>query len=401
MNKFVAICTLVSCLAVSFVAADPVPPTITAESAILVDAVTGKVLYEKRCRVRRPPASTTKMMTAILALENGDLGDVVCASKHACSTPFGSLHLKAGEQMTLNDLLYGLILRSGNDAAVCVAEHIGGSEKKFVEMMNQKAGEIGARDTHFVNPHGLHDPRHYSTAYDLALVARYTVRKPVFNDIVQTKTARVERSLNPKDVYLKNTARFLWRFDGADGIKTGYTKEAGHCFVGSATRNGWRLITVVLKSKDAGEDTTALLNYGFKHFKQVCFARTNEVVTTVPVSSGVREKVGLAPERDLSLVLRQPAKAEAKTDIDTREARAPVTKGEKLGSLTGYLNGEKVGQVDLLAAESVDRTLAATIWFWVRSALITCTIFIVGAISYGTAVAKAARRRRRGLASRR
>ncbi|HUV04551.1 MAG TPA: D-alanyl-D-alanine carboxypeptidase family protein [Armatimonadota bacterium] len=403
MKKFVSICLCAFglCLAaLSSVRAEPAPPIVSAESAILVDAVTGKVLYEKRCRVRRPPASTTKMMTAILALENGELKDTVCASKDACDMQFSSLHLKPGEKMTLSDLLYGLLLRSGNDAAVCVAEHIGGSETKFVEMMNEKATEIGAKDTHFVNPHGLHHAKHYSTAYDLALIARYAIKTPIFNDIVQTKTARIERSMNPKDAYLKNTARFLWRFDGADGIKTGYTKEAGHCFVGSATRGAWRLIAVALKSEEAGADTEALLNYGFKHFKQVCFARTNEVLTTAAVSGGVTDKVGLVPEKDLSLVLKQSAKAETKTDIAAGEVHAPVTKGEKLGTLTGYLNGEKIGCVDLLAAQSVDRTLVATVWFWARPTLITCMAFLVGFISYGTAVAKAARRRRRSLASR-
>ena len=380
--------------------ADPAPPAITADSAILVDAATGKVLYEKRCRVRRPPASTSKMMTAILAIEHGDLKDTVRVSKRASNTPFSSLNLKPGEKLSLEDLLYGLLLRSANDAAVCIAEHIGGSEKKFVAMMNEKAKEIGAMDTYFANPHGLNDPKHYSTAYDLALIARYAIRMPVFNEIVATKTKRIERSINSKDIYIKNAARFLWKFDGADGIKTGYTRQAGHCFVGSATRDGWRLIVVVLKSKDAGEDAAALLSFGFKFYKQVSFARANEVVTTVPVANGVLDRVNVVAREDLAVVLRKSAEAKTGTSMNVREAVAPIDEGEELGTLTGYLNGEKVGSVDLLSAETVGRVLAAAFRAWVRSTFTISILFLVGYVTYGTAVAKTARRRRRSFAAR-
>lgn len=376
------------------------PPQISAESAILVDAVTGKVLFEKRCRLRRPPASTTKIMTAVLAIEQGKLSDVVCASRNACKTPFASLHLKPGEQLRLEDLLYGMLLRSGNDAAVCVAEHIGGSEKEFVRMMNEKAKEIGAKDTHFANPHGLHDPAHYSTAYDLALIARYAVQLPVFRQIVQTKTTRIRRSINVHDVYLKNTAKFLWRFDGADGIKTGYTTQAGHCFVGSATRDGWRLIAVVLKCQNAGSDTAALLEYGFNNFKQVRFATAGEPVKIVKVRGGVKDKVALVPKADLAQVLPREKHAEVNIDIKLRKVCAPVERGEELGTLTGYLNGQEIGSVSLVAATSVDRTLAATIAFWATRFFLSCVVALIGFISYGTAVAKVARKRRRGLASR-
>ncbi|MGB9586538.1 MAG: D-alanyl-D-alanine carboxypeptidase family protein [Armatimonadota bacterium] len=376
------------------------PPQISAESAILVDAVTGKVLFEKRCRSRRPPASTTKIMTAVLAIEQGKLDDMVCASRNACKTPFASLHLKPGEQLRLEDLLYGMLLRSGNDAAVCVAEHIGGSEKEFVRMMNEKAKEIGAKDTHFANPHGLHDPAHYSTAYDLALIARHAVQLPVFRQIVQTKTTRIRRSIDVQDVYLKNTARFLWRFDGADGIKTGYTRQAGHCFVGSATRDGWRLIAVVLKCQNAGSDTATLLEYGFNNFKQLRFATAGEPVKIVNVRGGVKDKVALVPKTDLAQVLPRQKHAEVNIDIKSRKVCAPVEKGEELGTLTGYLNGQEIGSVSLVAATSVDRTLAATITFWVTRVFLSCVVALIGFVSYGTAVAKAARKRRRRLASR-
>ena len=380
--------------------AAPTPPKIVAKSAIVVDSVTGTILYTKDCHARRPPASTTKMMTAILALEHGDLDEQVCASAHACQTPNSSLHLKPGEILTLRNLLYGLLLRSGNDAAVCVAEHVAGSEPKFVQMMNERAKELGAKDTHFVNPHGLYNAKHYSSAYDLALIAREAARYPEFNEVVRTRTAYIERSINTKDAYLRNHARFLWKFEGADGIKTGYTREAGRCFVGSATRDGWRPIAVILKSKDAGVDASALLTYTFKYFQGYYFAKPGNKVTSLPVAGGMAEKVDLVPSDGLGIVIRKSSGDEAKTEIETRKAKAPIEKGEKLGTVTGYLNGKRVGSVDLIAAESVDRTPAATAWVWTRSFLLIGLLSLAVFITYGTAAAKAARRRRRSLASR-
>ena len=231
-------------------------------------------------------------------------------------------------------------------------------------------------------------------------MARYAINLPVFNDIVRTKTARIERSTDSQDVTLRNTARFLWRFDGADGIKTGYTKEAGRCFVGSATRDDWKLIAVVLKSNDAGADTEVLLDYGFKHFKQITFARSDRKVTSVPVRGGVAEQIDLVANDDLTLVLSARDNAETSVDIDIKMATAPFDKGDKLGTLTGYLNGEEVGSVDLLATESVDRTLLATMWVVARGTFLVVLVGLMGFVTYGTAAAKAARRRRLGISAR-
>ena len=380
--------------------AAPAPPRITAESAILIDAATGKVLYTKQCRKRRPPASTTKIMTAILALENGRLEDTCTASPYATSTPYGSLNLKPGETLTLQDLLYAMLLRSANDGAVCVAEHISGTEPDFVDFMNEKAREIGAKDTRFANPHGLYAQGHYSTAYDLALIARYAIRNPNFNSMVKTRTERINRSINKKDVHLINTAKILWRYQGSDGIKTGYTKEAGHCFVGSATRDGWRLITVVLKSNNSGKDTQELFNYGFKHFKGISFIQPNQVIETVPVTGGVKETVALAGADWLGAVEKKNTPAHAESKIRLKKAVAPIKKGEKLGTITGFVNGREIGTVDLVAAESVDRTFIAAVKNFTRSIFLAFCIFLLGFMAYGTTVAKAARRRRRGIQKR-
>ncbi len=381
--------------------AEPVPPVIKGHAAVLIDSNSGKVLYEKACRARMSPASTTKIMTAILTLERCKLTDWCTASPHACQTPFGNLHLKPGERLDLRNLMTGTLLRSANDGAMCMAEHTSGSESKFVQMMNAKAKALGVNDTHFVNPHGLYDRRHYSTAYDLALIARYAIKIPEFNEIVRTRTARIQRSINTQDVFVKNTARFLWKYEGADGIKTGYTKEAGRCFVGSATRDGWRLITVVLKSPDAGADTAVIMDYGFKYFKPVCYAKTTEPVKSLQVAWGVVERVDVVPTKDLALVLKKNDPAQAKTEIEVRRAMAPIKKGDKLGTLTGYLNGQRVGTVDLVAAQSVDRTLAGTAVVWVRNIMLATVMALVGFLTYGTQAAKAARRRRRSVSPRR
>ncbi|HXG23294.1 MAG TPA: D-alanyl-D-alanine carboxypeptidase family protein, partial [Chthonomonadales bacterium] len=230
----------------------------------MIDAVSGQVLYARNADIPRPPASTTKIMTAILLLEHTRPEDIITASKHACETEGSGLHLKPGEKVSARDMLYALMLRSANDGCVAVAEHIAGSEARFAQMMTAKAREIGATDTTFKNSHGLDSPGHRTTARDLALIARYASIYPEFNEVTRTKFYNLTRSSNSKDVLLRNHAKFLWKFPGADGVKTGYTNPAGRCFVGGATWNGWRLISVVLNSPDVVGETTRLMKYGFQ-----------------------------------------------------------------------------------------------------------------------------------------
>lgn len=388
---------LVSCIYCASADSSPEPPAINAKSAIVVDALTGVIIYEKNSRVKREPASTTKIMTAILALEHGKLNDVVTASTDVSKTQYASMHLKPGENLTLNDLMYGMLLRSANDAAKCAAEYVAGSEKEFAELMNEKAASIGARDTHFVNPHGLHDKDHYTTAYDLALITRYAIQNPVFNAFVRTKGVRINRSINTQDVTMRNTARFLWKYKGADGIKTGNTKEAGRCFVGSVTRNNWRVISVVLGSPEAGSDTIALMDYTFKFFKQVPFVKAGNIIKTIPVKYGDKKTLDLVPAQNLALVTGRSSKRTSGTRISIKNVSAPVNKGDKVGTITALYGDEEVGTTDLVAAESVDRKLSTTIWLWTRNIAVAGTILISGLITYGTAVAKAARRRRRRI----
>ena len=210
-------------------------PIITAKSAIVMDAATGKVLYAKDAEAKRYPASTTKMMTLIVALENGNLDDVIEASEKASKTEGSSLWLEHGEKLTLRDLLYGVMLVSGNDATVAVAEHIAGSVDAYAKLMTKKAHEIGAVHTSFTNSSGLPDPNHYSTAHDLAMIAAYGYKNPLFEEFVSTKSKIIPWAMNDFGRELFNENRMLWLYEGGNGVKTGYTDAAGACI-----QSSWR-----------------------------------------------------------------------------------------------------------------------------------------------------------------
>ncbi len=238
------------------------PPQINAKAAVVMDATSGQLVYEKNAHERRAQASTTKMMTALVTLENASLTDVVEAGPNVKVEP-SIIGLDPGDRLTVEQLLYGLLLPSGNDAAVALAEHVGGSIPRFAAMMNAKAEQLGLKDTHFVTPHGLDADGHYSSAYDLAVLARSAMQNPVFERIVGTKVYRIE---GPIRWYFKNNNQLLATYPGADGVKTGYTDNAGRCLVFSATRNGHRAISVVLDSADIYADSAALLDYFFSNF---------------------------------------------------------------------------------------------------------------------------------------
>ncbi|HWR19998.1 MAG TPA: D-alanyl-D-alanine carboxypeptidase family protein, partial [Clostridia bacterium] len=223
-------------------------PKTGAVSAILLEAGTGKVLYEKNAYIKLPMASTTKVMTAILALECCALSDTVTVTEDAYGTEGSSIYLELEEKMSVEDLLYGLMLNSGNDAAVALAVHIGGSLEGFANLMNAKAREIGANNTNFVTPHGLPNGDHYTTAYDLALISAYALKNEDFCTIVgttyhRTTTGNFQRTF-------KNKNKLLWQYEGGNGIKTGYTKAAGKCLSFAAQREGMQLIGVVLNCPD-------------------------------------------------------------------------------------------------------------------------------------------------------
>jgi len=238
-----------------------------------MDAATGKILYQKEADLRLPPASTTKVATAIVTLESGkSLSQTLTVSKEATRVPATKLYLRPGQSVTIEELLYGIMLASANDASVVLAEGIAGSVDRFTDLMTQKAHQLGAINTNFTNPHGLTAPDHYSTARDLAIIFRYAMKNALFREIVQTKfssvstTAMVKKKIVPRRISVRNHNRLLWGYDGALGGKTGYTHAAQKCFVGAVQRNGATLIIAILGAQDQWGDTKRLLEYGFEHY---------------------------------------------------------------------------------------------------------------------------------------
>jgi D-alanyl-D-alanine carboxypeptidase (penicillin-binding protein 5/6) len=260
-------------------------PNIDAKAYVLMDTTTGRILEGKNEDEKRAMASTTKIMTAIIALEKGDLASIVEVSKKAASIRGSSFHLSRGEKIPLETMLYGLLLCSGNDAAVAIAEHIGESQENFVQMMNQKAIEIGALNTNFKNPHGLDEPNHFTTTKDLAIIARYALDIPKFREIVGSREKLITRGDKTGTIY--NTNKLLWSFENATGIKTGYTGKAGRCLVASAYKNGFELISVVLGSPSNFNSSYKLLNFGFTKYQLRQIIKKDNIVKSIPVKKGI------------------------------------------------------------------------------------------------------------------
>ncbi len=372
-------------------------PLIVAPSAILMDVETGHILYSKNPHLRLPNASTTKIMTAVLLIENCKQTDTIKASKKACETPYTSLHLKPGETITARDLLMGLMVRSANDSAVAIAEHIAGNTKQFAKLMNQKAAQIGCKNTHFISPNGLYEPGHYSTAYDLCLMARYAFRYPEFNEAIATRKHFLEsRTKNREDLAVFSHSRFLKTYPGADGVKSGYTKQAKRCYVGSATRDGWRLVSAVLGSSDANLDTAVIMDYGFAKFERKSIVRANEKCADAAVSGAWSATVPALAVKDLRIPVPKSG-ANVTTRADLLPLRAPVLKGAPVGTLKALVDGKEVASVPLKAGEDVGISLLRWAWVVVKWCGVIAVCLVGGII--GTAIAKDPRRRRRRVSS--
>ena len=271
---FVAVISLLLAPSVSRSASFFSDDEITARAAYLMDG-SGRVLYQRDADEPLPPASTTKIVTALVVIDSGKLKDTVQVGKSIGRIPSTRLGLRPGQSISVEDLLYSLLLVSANDAGVVLAETIGGSVERFAQMMTAKADQLGAKNTHFVNPHGLTAPGHYSSARDLAVIFNQAMKNPEFKKIVQTKTSVVDltstwrKRTTVRHLPIRNHNRLLWSFDGAIGGKTGYTLAAQRCFVGGATRNGTTLIVSLLGSRNLWGDATKLLQYGFEHYEQL------------------------------------------------------------------------------------------------------------------------------------
>ncbi|WP_378955530.1 D-alanyl-D-alanine carboxypeptidase family protein [Pelosinus sp. sgz500959] len=356
LKKLAIFFMFISLMSAKIVFAAPTPPVIKAKSAILIDGITGKVLYSKNAEEKRYPASTTKIMSLIVALEHGNLDDIITASSHAANTEGSSLWLTEGEQLKLIDLLYGIMLISGNDATVAVAEHISGSVEKFAQLMTEKAQAIGAKDTHFTNSSGLPDPNHVTTAHDLARITAYGYKNPLFSEIVSTKHKVIPWAGKEFGRDLYNEDRMLWLYEGGNGVKTGYTDLAGRCLVSGAKRNNIQLIAVVLDSDTMWDDSIALLDFGFSQVKSENIVKQDDILKTIRVANGKSEVVKLVASSDLVVPLFEEDKDEFSTVIDApNKVEAPVIKGQKLGVVRVLYQNKEIATVDLQADENSER----------------------------------------------
>ncbi len=301
-------------------------------SGIAIDADSGKVLWSKDADTPRYPASTTKIMTALLLIERCTPDEIITAPADIENTKESSMHLKPGEQVRAKDMLYALMLRSANDGCVAVAVHISGSVPAFAKLMNERAKAIGCNETHFDNPNGLNDDKHTISARDLALIAREAMKYPMFREVVRTHKHEIVRSLNQADRMMVGKNKWLLKDPTADGIKTGYTVPAGHCYVGSATRNGFRVITVTLKSEHWQQDHQNLLNYAFAKFKSTDVAPAMTPLGKGTIKNGSAPSVALGAEEPVKEVVRKD-RTGVTTAVEAPALMAPIRKGQRVGSL--------------------------------------------------------------------
>jgi D-alanyl-D-alanine carboxypeptidase (penicillin-binding protein 5/6) len=329
-------------------------PYAAAKSVCLLEAGTGKVIYANNAHTRLPMASTTKIMTAILALEFGRLDEIVRTADEAYGVEGSSMYLERNEELSLKDLLYGLMLPSGNDAAVAIAAHIGGSVENFIGMMNQKAKDMGLTNTNFVTPNGLHDPNHYTTAYDLAVIAAYALSNETFREICSTQYYRTETGNHTRT--FKNTNKLLWNFFGANGVKTGFTTPAGRCLVFSAEQEGMNLVGVVLNSSDTYGSAASVLSFGFYNYSLKTLVTSGEVVAQVKVDKSDKNSLALLAAEDIIIPVKRADSERFVTHVTLNEdIGAPVAAGDVLGNLEVLdENGELLVKTELLAANDVD-----------------------------------------------
>ena len=341
-------------------AALPLPAdAISAKSAILVDGNTGRILYEKNPDDQSLIASTTKIMTALIICEQCNVLERMRIPKEAVGIEGSSMYLQEGEILTIQDLLYGMMLHSGNDAATALAIYCSGTVEGFTELMNDKASTLGMMSSHFVNPHGLDAPEHYSTARDLAILAVEAMKNPIFAATVSAK------SLSTGNRKLTNHNKLLWRVDGANGVKTGYTKAAGRILVSGAKRDGRQLIAVTINAPDDWNDHTEMLEEGFKRYTQRQLIRKGDVLGTVEVAWGIHEMVSLMASQDFFWAMAQGEVVSIELP-GNGFVYAPVNQGQWAGNAHIFVDGEKAGTIELEYSCTAEQIQEPKLTIWQR-----------------------------------
>ena len=357
MQKLRAAAAVLCCAALalfhsSAAAEDGEPVDTSARSAILIERTTGKVLLAHNSREKLPMASTTKIMTALLAMERGNMEEIVTVGRNAYGVPGTSIYLSLGEKITLHDLLCGLMLASGNDAAVAIAEHIGGDVQTFCEMMTQRAAELGCTDTVFTTPHGLPAEGHCTTAHDLALIAREAMSHELFRQIVSTRRASIPWEGRSYSRILNNKNKLLSDYEGATGIKTGYTRAAGRCLVFGAQRDGLEVIGVVLNCSDWFSEAARLMDMGFAKYEMFTALGEGEMVRVLPVKDGTQKTVVITAGGKLAAPVAVNDIPVLEYDLP-EEITAGLAKGERIGEARMLLGGKVIASVPLTVGETL------------------------------------------------
>ncbi|MBQ8525979.1 MAG: D-alanyl-D-alanine carboxypeptidase [Clostridia bacterium] len=349
---------------------------LTCPSALLMEFSTGQILYEKDSHAKLPMASVTKIMTMLLAMEAVDSGkitfdDMVIGSAYAKSMGGSTIFLDEGEQLSVRDILKGIAVASGNDAAVAMGEHLAGSAEGFVAMMNSRAAELGMNDTHFVNCNGLDADGHYSSAYDIALMSRELMKH---EDIFQFTTIWMD-SLRNGAFTLSNTNKLIRFYDGATGLKTGSTDKAKFCISATAKRDGMHLIAVIMAaptSKERSADASKLLNYGFSNYGLSEIVKKGEVVGTVHVDKGIEEMVNVVSSEDINILYQKSKRPETKREVIIDEPiTAPRLAGERAGEITVSSDGTEIARCPVVFEADVPKMSAAGIFVMIFRKWIT------------------------------
>lgn len=327
--------------------------SVSARSAVLYQPEIDNFLYSKDADVRLPMASTTKIMTALVALENSVLSEIVEVEDSAIGTEGSSAYLRHGDTLTMEELLYALLLQSANDAAVAIACHIGGDVEGFSALMNDRACQLGLTDTHFTNPHGLDDDEHYTTARELSLIAAEAMRNPTFRKIASTykKTFATEDRTR---TYV-NHNKLLRLYDGCIGVKTGFTKKSGRCLVGAAEKEGLTFITVTLDAPSDWSDHKKMLDFGFESLEKITLASGFDHMYKIPLLDGESEYLTVANPDGAEMITERTEQEIAEHVRLVKYGIAPINRGDKLGEIIYTSDGKEVARVPLVALESVKK----------------------------------------------
>lgn len=328
---------------------------IDAKAAILIDAGSGKILYEDNAREALPPASLTKVLTALLVVENTDFNQSFTLPVNFDNPGETTIYLAGGETHTILDLFYAMMMTSANDAAVALAIAVSGSQEAFVELMNRKTRELGLKDSTWYNPHGLSEEGHLASAYDLAIIAREACKDPVFNQATATGKRTMPR-VGHDDRQLNNRNQLLGSYEGADGIKTGYTRASGSCLMASATRDGMRLIGIVLNCNEMYTSMEKLLDYGFENFYRKDVAQAGDTMGNIKVKYGKIKEIPVVLDRNISMIFDKRTYLDPEAIITmVPEVETPVAKNQPLGTVT-YTDADGTTiSADLVAGEAVER----------------------------------------------